>query len=145
MIRNRHPLIYLFFCSFVILLLIPRAYGKEIPDDIAIEIIISEAANQGLKGMICVAEVLRNRATIKGLHRSAEVGKQPKYIWKRAAKAWEESAHTNYTKGADHFANIHKGKPWWAKHCIQTYAYKDHVFYKEMTIIDQKYYVSQHK
>ena len=95
----------------------------------------SEAADQGLKGMICVGEVLRHRASIKGFYgyASNRMKHQPKSVWDMASKAWELSARTDYTKGADHFENIHRfGRPWWAKYCIKTFEYKDHVFYKEI-------------
>lgn len=112
-----------------------RAYAQEISQHTAERIIVSEAANQGLKGMICVAEVLRNRGRTRGFYgyKSNHVDHQSAPVWRMAAKAWELSSHTNYTKGADHFENIHTfGLPRWAKHCIKTYEYKDHVFYKEI-------------
>lgn len=98
-------------------------------------VIVSEAADQGLMGMICVAEVLRKRGSTKGFYgsKSNRLDRQPPFIWKLAAKAWELSAHTNYTKGADHFENVRKfGRPRWARDCIETFEYKDHVFYKEI-------------
>ncbi len=137
MIKNRIAILCLClaFGSLVILASTPKIYGEEIPDDVAVRIIVSEAGNQGLKGMICVGEVLRRRGSIKGFHgyQASSIKRQPKYILKMAAKAWEQSADTNYTQGADHFANIRRyGKPWWVKHCTKTYEYKDHVFYKEI-------------
>jgi len=122
-------------CPVILFLLIPKAYAQAVPQDIAVSIIVSEAADQGLKGMICVGEVLRHRASVKGFYgyRSNRIKHQPQLVWDMAAKAWELSAHSNYTKGADHFENIHRfGKPWWVKHCDKTYEYKDHVFYKEI-------------
>lgn len=120
-------LLYLAFGSWV--------YAQEIPYNTAVRIIVSEAADQGFKGMVCVGEVLRHRGSIKGFYgyKSNRINNQPKSIWKMAAGAWEESAHTNYTKGADHFENIRTfGKPWWVKYCVKTYEYKDHIFYKEL-------------
>ena len=111
------------------------AYAEVISTDAAVRIIVNEAADQGLKGMICVAEVLRHRTSTRSFYenRSNDLMGQPKSVWVMAVKAWELSAHTNYTNGADHFENIHKfGEPWWAKHCVKTYEYKDHVFYKEI-------------
>jgi len=112
-----------------------RAYAQEISRDTALRIIVSEAADQGLKGMICVAEVLRNRGSPKGFYgyKSNHVNQQSQSVWEMANKAWELSESTNYTKGADHFENIHRfGLPWWAKDCVKTYEYKDHVFFKEV-------------
>ncbi len=114
---------------------IATIHAQNIPNDIAVRIIVSEAADQGLKGMICIGEVLRHRASVKGFYgyQSNWINGQPRSVWEMAAKAWEQSAHTNYTKGADHFENVHRfGEPWWAKDCIKIYEYKDHVFYKEL-------------
>jgi hypothetical protein len=85
--------------------------------------------------MICVGEVLRLRASVRGFYgyKSNWINSQPKSVWEMAASAWKKSAYTKYTKGADHFENIHRfGEPWWAKYCVKTYEYKDHVFYKEI-------------
>jgi hypothetical protein len=122
---------------FVILslLLIPNSKAATIPQDTAVRIIVSEAADQGLKGMICVGEVLRRRGSIRGFYgyRSNRINHQPKFVWKMARKAWILSATTDYTKGADHFENVHQyGQPYWVKHCVETFVYKDHIFYREV-------------
>ena len=120
---------------FILLLLLSNAYGKEIPTDTAVRIIVNEAADQGLKGMVCVGEVLRHRGSTKGFYgyRSNNLLHQPRSIWEMAGRAWDLSGHTHYTNGADHFENVRRfGAPWWAKKCIKTYEYKDHVFYKEV-------------
>lgn len=114
---------------------ISTAHAEIIPKSSAVRIIVGEGATQGLKGMICIAEVLRIRASVKGFYgyKSNWEKKQPKSVWEMAAKAWKVSAYTNYTRGADHFENIRRyGKPWWTKYCVKTYEYKDHVFYKEI-------------
>ena len=106
---------------------------NQISDNIAVRILIGEASNQGLKGMICVGEVIRHRNSVKGFCgvRSKHIMSEPKSVWKMAKIAWELSAHTNYTQGADHFENVHDfGIPCWAKECVKVYEYKDHVFYK---------------
>jgi hypothetical protein len=123
------------FCIVILFLFVSKAYAQEIPQDVAERILVSEAADQGLKGMVCVAEVLRHRGSTKGFYgyRSNRIEHQPRSVWGMAEEAWKLSARTNYTKGADHFENIHRfGSPWWVKHCIKTYEYKDHVFYKEV-------------
>jgi len=112
-----------------------NAYAQQVPSDVAARIIVSEAADQGLKGMICVGEVIRNRKSTKGFYgyKSNRLMSQPKAVREMAQKAWDLSAHTNYTNGADHFEDVHKfGEPWWAKDCVKTYEYKDHIFYKEI-------------
>ena len=125
----------LFLGLVMMLTFISLASAQSIPKDVAVKVIISEAGDQGLKGMICIGEVLRHRASVKGFYgyKSNRIYSQPKSVWEMAARAWDQSAYTNYTKGADHFENIHRfGDPWWAKYCMKTYEYKDHVFYKEV-------------
>jgi len=130
---NRHYLFRLGFGFLAFLIFIPTVHAQKIPYDVAVRIIVSEGADQGFKGMICIAEVLRHRASVEGFHgyKSNLIMKEPKSVWEMAAKAWKQSAYTNYTKGADHFENVHRfGEPWWAKYCVKTYEYKDHIFYK---------------
>lgn len=124
----------LIIATIVMLTLISTVHAESITYKRAVRIIIGEAANQGLKGMICVGEVLRRRASPKGFYgyKSNHIDDQPKLVWEMASKAWEQSAYTNYTNGADHFDNIREfGKPWWVKYCVKTYEYKNHTFYKE--------------
>lgn len=101
----------------------------------AIKTIVGESANQGFKGMVCVGEVLRHRAKtggFYGLYASHSIH-EPTWVWNMAKKAWYASKHTNYTRMADHFENIHAfGRPYWVKSCVKTFAYKDHVFYREI-------------
>ena len=100
-----------------VLVFSPKVYAQ-VDSTLAIWTIVSEAANQGLKGMICVGEVIRHRKSTKGFYgyRSNHVDRQPQEVWQMAAKAWALSASTNYTQGADHFENIRRfGKPWWVK------------------------------
>jgi hypothetical protein len=111
-----------------------KTENGKITDDVAVKIIVSEAADQGLKGMICVGEVIRHRNSTAGFYgyKSNRIIDQPKAIWIMAKRAWELSAHTNYTQGADHFENVRRfGEPSWARYCVKTYEYKDHIFYKE--------------
>ena len=121
------------FVFVVALIFSSTVYADIIPNNVAVRIIVSEGADQGLKGMICIGEVLRHRASTKGFYGyKSNIKDQPRSVWQMAAKAWAKSAYTNYTKGADHFENIRRfGKPWWARYCIKTYEYKDHTFYKE--------------
>ncbi len=125
----------LFLLFFAVLLIWSKiAYSENISDEMAVRIIIGEAANQGLKGMICVGEVIRRRDNVKAFkgYRSKRVDQQPPSVWRMASQAWKLSADTNYTLGADHFANVRDFKPpFWVKHSVKTYEYKDHVFYKE--------------
>lgn len=110
------------------------AHASEIPENKAIRTLIGEASNQGEKGMICVAEVLRRQGSLKGFYgyKAKHIDHEPPYVWAIARKAWLASANTNYTHGANHFENINTfGCPSWVKNCVETFRYKDHVFYKE--------------
>ena len=123
----------LFFLFFESTAPASMTHKNQITDNVAVRILVGEAANQGLKGMICVGEVIRHRKSVKGFcgFRSKHIMAEPKSVWKMAKIAWELSAHTNYTQGADHFENVHDfGIPCWAKDCVKVYEYKDHVFYK---------------
>lgn len=112
-----------------------RPAQAEVTDSQAVQILVGEASNQGLKGMICVAEVLRTRNSVKGFYglKAKHSHKEPEWVWAQARKAWEMSASTNYTRKANHFENIQAfGCPSWVKNCVETFRYKDHVFFKEM-------------
>lgn len=100
----------------------------------AVRVIVGEASNQGYKGMVCVGEVLRRQHSLKGFFgfKASHIRHEPKWVWAMARKAWAESKTSNYTKGANHFENLAFGCPYWVKNCVQTFAYKDHVFYKEV-------------
>jgi hypothetical protein len=120
--------------SILILLLWPRAAQAAVTEEQAVRAIIGEAANQGEHGMICVAEVLRRRGSTKGFYgyKAKHVNKQPAWVWAQARKAWRESAHTNYTRGAWYFENVKAfGQPCWAGSCVEVYRHKDHVFFAE--------------
>ena len=49
-------------------MLISKAYAQEIPRYLAMRVLVSEAADQGLRGMVCVAEVLRTRGSTRGFY-----------------------------------------------------------------------------
>jgi hypothetical protein len=107
--------------------------SDQISSEAALRVLIGEAANQGVKGMTCVGEVLRKRGSVKGFYgyNAKHIESASPSVWKQAAEAWERSAHTNYTNGADHFENVRSfGQPEWAKDFKKTFEYKDHVFYK---------------
>ena len=66
--RKLKFLLRIIFGFVAFLIFIPRVYAQVIPEDAAIRIIVSEGADQGLEGMICIGEVLRHRASIKGFY-----------------------------------------------------------------------------
>lgn len=107
----------------------------ELNEQKAIQIIVGEAANQGLIGMTCVAEVIRHKGSLRGFYgfHASHSAHEPKWVWKQAKKAWYASKTTNLTKYANHFENIHAfGCPFWVRNCVLTFEYKDHKFYKEI-------------
>jgi hypothetical protein len=110
------------------------ANAAEIPEEVAVRVLIGEAGNQGEVGMIAVAEVLRKRGSTKGFYglKAAHVDRQPAWVWDLARKAWRKSASTNYTKGATHFENVKAfGTPYWAKKMDVVFIHRDHTFYIE--------------
>lgn len=111
------------------------AWSAEIPQEKAIRVIVGEASNQGFKGMVCVAEVIRHKGSLKGFYvlHAPHSAHEPKWVWNMARIAWYRSKTTNLTKYADHFENIHAfGCPYWIRNCVKTFSYRDHVFYKEV-------------
>lgn len=110
------------------------ALADEVPQDKAVKVLVGEASNQGFMGMVCVAEVLRRRGSIKGFYgySAKHSAHEPKWVWEMARKAWLASANTDYTNNADHFENTHAfGCPYWVKRCNKTFQWKDHIFYRE--------------
>lgn len=107
----------------------------DVTDEQGIAILVGEASNQGMIGMICVGEVLRHRNSVKGFYglKAKHSHQEPDWVWEMARKAWFASKTTNFTNGADHFENIKAfGTPSWVKNCVETFRYKDHVFYREV-------------
>jgi hypothetical protein len=116
-------------------LLIAGSANAAVQEQKAVRTIIGEAANQGERGMICVAEVIRRRGSVRGFYgyRAKHVDQQPAWVWKQARRAWKRSAKTNYTRGATLFDNIQAfGQPRWAKKSVKVYKWRDHTFYKEV-------------
>ena len=106
--------------------------GAEIDEKQAIRAIIGEASNQGYEGMLAVACGIRNRGTLKGVYglKAKHTDKEPKWVFKKAKKAWRES-ETNRIHTGTHWENIKAfGTPYWVKDMIEVYRVKDHIFYK---------------
>lgn len=106
----------------------------KLPDDnTAIRTILGEAGNQGYRGMLGVADVIRNRHSVQGCWGldNPIVDKQPKWAWALATKAWQESFTNDITDGAKYFENVKAfGMPSWAKNKKITIVIKDHTFFK---------------
>lgn len=122
-------------CVLIIMaFLAGKACASEIPEDVAVRVLIGEAANQGEKGMICVAEVLRQRGSTKGFYgiKAKHINSQPAWVWEQAKRAWRKSASTNYTNNATHYENVKAfGRPYWSRSMKVVYRFKDHTFFLE--------------
>jgi hypothetical protein len=132
MLRN-FWLLVLLLSAF--LLFHPSVSANEVSRSAAIRVLVGEASDQDIHGMICVGEVLRRRGSIKGFvgYHSDHVMYEPRSIWRMAAIAWDTSARTHYTNGADHFYDKRRfSGPPWSGNFVETYAYKNHVFCKEV-------------
>lgn len=112
------------------------AHAEDISTYDAVHAIIGEAENQNYKGMLAVACVIRNRGTLKGVYGLR--AKRVRYSLFNeeslidAKLAWEESAKHDITHGATHWENIKAfGRPYWVENCVETFRYKDHIFYRE--------------
>lgn len=110
-------------------------YKYEITTDKAILSIIGEAENQGYTGMLAIACAIRNRGTLRGVYGlNAPRVKNQRYskkTYEMAQKAWFASYRVDVTNGATHWENIKAfGCPKWVKACVETFRYKDHIFYK---------------
>jgi hypothetical protein len=122
-------LLFWFFYSF------DMTQAKAYTEQEAVQTIVGEASNQGFTGMVAVAEVIRHSKNLKGFYglHAAHNAHEPVWVWQRAQLAWAKSKYTNLTKGANHFENIHSfGCPYWIKSCVETFRWKDHIFFREI-------------
>lgn len=115
----------------------PAELAGHIDTDMAVKVILGEAADQGLDGMIAVAEVIRNRGKLRGfssMRRNLDkfASQQPQRIQILAERAWKMSRYTNYTNGATHFDNVDRfGMPVWAHGMIRTAKVADMIYFRE--------------
>ena len=104
-----------------------------VPDEVGVQCIIGEAANQGYDGLLAVADALQNRGHTRGVYgcKSSRASKEPSWVWTMARKAWQEAKTKDVVGGADHWEAIALyGEPYWAASMIKTVKIKDHQFYK---------------
>lgn len=112
------------------------AAGENYNDDLAVRVILGEAADQSFRGKVAVGEVIRNRGKIKGFSSTLKdldrfSREQPERTRTQARLAWIVSRFTNFTRGADHFDNVKAfGEPEWAKGMKKTVKIGDTQFYK---------------
>lgn len=126
----------------LIILLTVSGYvsAASIPDSKAIAAIIGEAEGESLQGKIAVAEVIRNRGSLKGVNGVTA----PRVVQKLysaqtladATRAWELSKTSNLTGGAmgwGNAADIRKFKTQrWFKKCRVVKQIGNHYFWKEI-------------
>ena len=105
-----------------------------------VRVVIGEAADQGYRGMLAVAEVLRARnwdpTGFSGSKRKDLVDfveRQPRRVRQEGRRAVEEARSGSFTVGgATHFENVRRfGIPWWAKGMKETVKVKDHTFWRK--------------
>lgn len=99
--------------------------------------IVGEAADQGLVGMIAVAEAIRNRGTLSGVIGCSRKGffmEQPDTVKKNAMFAWEQSRNSNLTNGATHWESTDFEVPYWANEDNKRAQVGKHVFYKVVSL-----------
>lgn len=124
----------------VMILLLPRCCPAMITDHQAVMAIIGEAEGEPLQGKIAVAEVIRNRDSLKGIYGvSAPRVIKHQYsaqTFADATTAWEISKTSNLTGGAmgwGNAADIRKFKTQrWFKKCRVVKQIGNHYFWKEL-------------
>lgn len=122
--------------------------------DVPVQTIVLEAGNQGYEGMLAVAEVIRNRAVLKGippdevcmtpfqfscwnsaLKAKNKLSKVSAETWNTAQRAWQTANidQTDTVNGADHYYayKMLKYLPAWAGKMERVAKVKDHVFFRE--------------
>jgi spore germination cell wall hydrolase CwlJ-like protein len=126
----------------LIILLTVSGYvsASSIPDSKAIAAIIGEAEGESLQGKIAVAEVIRNRGSLKGIY-GVSAPRVLKKLYSAqtladATRAWELSKTSNLTGGAmgwGNAADIRKFKTQrWFKKCRVVKQIGNHYFWKEI-------------
>jgi hypothetical protein len=121
--------------GIILAIMLLQGCAQAYSDQDAIKVIVGESSNQGLKGMICVGEVIRHNTSLRGFYglHASHSAKEGAKTWAMAKLAWYKSKYTNYTHNANHFENIRAfGRPYWVKKCILTFEYKDHKFFREV-------------
>lgn len=117
-----------------------NAHADSIPENKAVLAIIGEAENQGAQGMLAVACGISNRGTLKGVYGlnapRVKAGKYSKTTYDLALSSWRHVMQSddtcNFLGGATMWENIDAfGKPSWYNNVIETYRYKNHIFFKE--------------
>lgn len=108
-----------------------------VPDALAIRAIIGEASGEGYRGMLAVAEGIRNRGHLNGVYglKARHIRKEAPKVWRAAEKAWKASSRSNLTGGATVWGNkkdVSKfKKTTWFRRYRQTAKIGNHYFFAE--------------
>lgn len=89
--------------------------AQDIPEDQAIKCIMGEARGEPYEGQCAVGEVLRRRGNCSGMYGCFAKFNPDKVAEDKARKAWKESLHSDYSKGATHFEGDAFKRPYWTK------------------------------
>jgi len=119
---ERHPSVGKTLTVLILTLALTDAEG--------IRCLMGEARGESYICQVATAEAIRNRGTTKGVYGCSAKFNEPAWVWKRAEKAWHESATTNLVKDADHWESTDFKVPYWAKSMTVTAQHGKHVFYK---------------
>lgn len=108
-------------------------HASVIKDEDAIKAIVGEASGEGLEGMRCVASVIRNRGSLKGIYglHARHVKTEPAWVFKMAKTAWEDSERYDFSGGATHFEGVAFKKPYWVKSMVLVKRVANTNYYKE--------------
>lgn len=123
----------------ILIILSSPAFSMLNNDYLSTLAIIGEAENQGFHGRLLVACGIRNRGSLKGVYglNGLRVINHlyDQRMFENAYYAWNQSKNPDNCKeidGATHWENVKKfGRPSWSKNMIETFSYKDHVFFRE--------------
>lgn len=116
---------------------IDTGFAQEPPAQI--RAIIGEAEAEGYKGMLAVADAIRNRGTLHGVYglhaRRVRLHLYSQHTLKLATRAWISSRSLDVTRGASGWGSasdlrIFATKRWWSSMVITVHI-GNHWFYKE--------------
>ena len=96
-------------CYTILLCMLIWIFWPRIDSDDAIDAIVGEASNQTDDTMICVAQAIRHRGTLKGVYGLHAKHNQYETVdtWERAEDAWEQSAlMPDRINGAKNFKSL---------------------------------------
>ena len=89
--------IFFFLAPICVIAFLWGSLYKASYDDKAISAIVGEASNQSYDTMICVAQGIRHRGTLKGVYgvNARHNSSESEDTWSAAQEAWDESPYTS--------------------------------------------------